>query len=689
MNALIPLRPHSIALHQNAVPSAGGARAAHWLAPTLGAVHSQGLDVAGDLLVAAGNRVCCVWNRKSHALIARWAEAMPIAGVALDQARRYLAIATGAAVRVYRTDSFALAFAYTHPGQVVSVHLGSTGILASADSQGNIHVYAAHTGAPLAAMRHGPGPLVVFVAPAGDFIVSQSTTEVAFLAVGSGQVLRRFSLTDPAPVQVSPYCLGISLIAPFGNRVRLFDTVVHGVFRDLVFDSPVTSVDTFEHGSLLLVTTERGQIGVYHWWTGKCHATYNSFSNPLWCARFNGSPHRVFAAAGEGLVMEIDGGRHVHSYCEAPPIVTAAVHNRSMLMLGDRIGGVTGYELHSAQRRDFSLKHAGSTSAIACNDAVLATGGYDGICHVTAWDGRPVAVLAPERGPVQALALSPDGKMIWIGTRDGAVSAYSIGTMQMLCRYEDRPQSIRSLAVSADGAQLLVGDDGGQLCLRALGQAGHIIERFELGHAVYRCCFDAMRDVLAIGAAGVVRYRAGTTGSARPVQVYAATDLRDFALLDNGQVSTLSLSGELSVFESSGACVARTQLADTRAHRALLAWPHRIATASADATIRVFDYSLNLLAELRHVPQPGEVLWTTAPRGDHPGWLHTTCPDQVLVGQIDGGEHRAWSLSDPRRAAHLELFSSRSHVTQVLTGIEDSCAPAPLPLEASILRLPG
>lgn len=686
MNTLIPLQPHALVAHQGTVHAASDARPGHWFAPTLGAILSPGLDVAGDLLVAVGDRVCCVWHRRTRALVASWAEAAPIAAVALDRPARLLAIATGASVRVYRTDSFALAFAYTHLNQVVSVHVGASGILASADQLGNIHVYATSTGTALATMQHGPGTLVVFVAPDGDFVVSQSTTEVAFLAVDPARVLRRFSLIESPPRQVSPLCLGISLIAPLGNRVRLFDTAAAGAFRDLVFDSPVTSVDTLEHRSLMLITTQTGQIGVYHWWTGRCHATYKSYSNPLWCARFNGGPDRILAAAGEGLVMEIEGGRHVHSYCESPPIVSAHVHNRSMLLLGDRTGRVTGYDLRAARRRDISPVHIGSTSAIACNDAVVATGGYDGACQVTRWDGRTVAVFAPRRGPVQALALSPDGDTIWIGTRDGTVSAFSLETLQSLCVIEDRPKPIRSLALSVDGAQLLVGDDGGQLCLRDLGHGGRVIARDELGHAVYRCCFDPQGDVLAIAGEGVVRCGVGMAGR---VQRYRATNLRDFTLLDNGQVSSLSLTGELAMFDPSGACVARTQLTDSRAHRAVLAWPQRVATASADGTVRVFDYSLRPLAELKHLPQAGAVMWMTTPRDDHPGWLHATHPDRMLVGEIDGDQRRTWPLDDPRRAAHLELYSSRSHVIQVLTGNEESIPPSRLARTTSILRLPG
>jgi hypothetical protein len=95
------------------------------------------------------------------------------------------------------------------------------------------------------------------------------------------------------------------------------------------------------------------------------------------------------------------------------------------------------------------------------------------------------------------------------------------------------------------------------------------------------------------------------------VAIYAGDHIRWFCILDNGEICSLSLGGELRIFEaSSGRYRRQLQLAGPRNHRVVLSQgPDRILAGSADGVVRFFDYELRQLAELHHLRSG--VLWMT------------------------------------------------------------------------------
>ena len=78
-------------------------------------------------------------------------------------------------------------------------------------------------------------------------------------------------------------------------------------------------------------------------------------------------------------------------------------------------------------------------------------------------------------------------------------------------------------------------------------------------------------------------------------------------------------------------------------HRSVLVLSlDRIATASGDGIVRVFDAQLRLVGWLE-VLREG-YLWMTRPVDVRPGWLYTDRPELVDVGERSGAAVQALSL---------------------------------------------
>jgi WD40 repeat protein len=644
---------------------AGVAR--HWVKPKLGQVTS--LDYAAALLAAAGAQVCCVWDTRTGALARRIVEPAPIRCISLSRDGALLALGTGSSVRLYRMQTGELAFEYRHAGLVTSVHIAwRSAHLASADDRGNVDLRDLQGSRLWRHARRRRADLVVFVEQHSRFVSVESREDVKFFDLGSGERTRSFSHRS-APRRGGPHpCTGQLLIAYSGSTVRLFDcgSESRACFTAIDFGSDVTGIDISADQSVFLVAARDRMISFHSMASGRQLWTHETFTTPLLGARF-GPGDSVYAAGGEGLVMELSRGQHVRSYYdESAPIVSAALDpQRRALLVSDRDGGVVHYDLGSGRRSDRFAGHAGSVSVVTCNDELVASGAYDGTCRVRRWDGSPVAVFDLRGGPVQSLALGRSSTRIWIGTMSGAVSCFCLESSERVAGWTDRSVSVRSLGLSGDGGLLVAGDGGGLLTVRDLAGGCSVVMRTRLPGCLYRCRFDGDLSILVSTHAGVSRVEVAT---GRELALYPGEEIRWFCLLDDGRLCSLELAGTLRIFDmASGECVRSVRIGDPRVHRVVLALgPDRIATGSADGIVRFFDYNLALVAELHHLRSG--LLWTTNGADAPPGWLFCDRPELLDVGEARDDKRVAWPASDSRRLAHLTVYNSATHVMESVCG---------------------
>lgn len=661
----VPIGAHrGLAVAAGATAGDAAGPAVHRLRPLLGQVTA--IDHQGSRLAAAGGRVCCVWATRSHALLLRIVVPQPIAAVALSRNGRWLALAAGRQVQVLALPGGAAVLEYEHAAPVQSLHIAAHAPrIASADTAGDLQVRTLECGTVAWCQAHAPGRAIVFLDGTG-----------LRLAVDGDDASQLFDLDGRQPPAVYPYAddeptgplarpIGKVLLAHRGRTLRFFDydSGEQRCARRIELGAEITGIDISADDSTCLAATRPGAIHLFDLYAARWQECQESFTNPLLAAKF-GRGRTVYAAGGEALVLQIEGGRHVRSYGdESPPIVAAAWSAaRRAVLVADRDGGVSRYDLGSGRRIDF-VGHAGSVSAIACAGDQVATGAYDGSARLWHDDGRLLATFSPGDGPVQALAFDAARGALWVGTWGGRVIAYDLrsGAATTLCRLGE---SIRTLGLDTHGRRLVAGDNGGRFQVHDLEGGARLELSAQVAGPAYRARFDGDGSVLVTSADGLRRYR---PGSLLPAAIHACADARWFDALPDGRFAVLGLHGALKLFEpGSLRGVAERRIDDARPHRVVFGAGDRLFTGSGDGALRVFDRDLVPLAGLQRLRRG--VLWTTAATAAHPGWFCTDRPELLAVGRLRDEALEEWGDDDPRRQRHLATFNSASHTMAVVAG---------------------
>lgn len=662
----VPMVPRRGGLAVAASQAAGHAAgpAVHRLRPLLGRVTA--IDHQGSRLAAAGGRVCCVWATRSHELLLRLVVPQPIAAVALSRNGRWLALAVGRQVQVLALPGGEAVFDYEHAAPVQSLHIAAHAPrIASADTAGGLQVRALESGTEVWRHAHRPGRVIVFLHATGSC-----------LAVDGDEDSQLFDLDGTRPPAIHPYAdddptgplaraLGKVLLAHRGSALRFFDydSGQPRCARRIELGAEITSIDISADDRICLAATCTGTIHLFDLYAARWQACQESFTTPLLAAKF-GRGRTVYAAGGEALVLQIEGGRHVRSYGdESPPIVAAAWSAaRRAVLIADRDGGVSRYDLASGRRTDL-IGHAGSVSVVACAGEQVATGAYDGSARLWRDDGSLLASFSPGDGPVQALAFDAVRGALWVGTWGGRVIVYDqrSGAATTVCRLTE---SIRTLGLAADGRHLVAGDNGGRFQVIDLEGGTQPVLSAQVAGPAYRARFDTDGSVLVTSADGLRRYR---PGAMLPTAVYPCDDARWFDVLPDGRFAVLGLHGLLKLFDpGSPHCVGEREIDDPRPHRVVFGAGDRLFTGSGDGGLRVFDRALVPLAELQRLRRG--VLWTTAATAAHPGWCCTDRPELLAVGRVHEGVFDEWADDDPRRQRHLATFNSASHTMAIVAG---------------------
>lgn len=668
--------PVPVPRQQLVLPGAGLAahrtsigRAAHRRRPRLERVTC--LSFGGGLLAAAGGRVCCVWDTRTHELVARLLLALPIGAVWIERTSgRTLMLAAGTEVAVFDLPRAVLSYAHRHAAEVTSVHIsdGST-VAGSVDTLGHVEIHDIAAGQRVQRIETSPGRPRVFV-DRGRHVLVDSGTHSSIYDAATGALRRRFPYDPLERLDLDGLLLNSTLVAPSERWLRWFDCSTHAharCVRDL--GSTIQSIDIDNGRALALAATEAGTIGVFDLDTGEPRACHQSFTVPLMFARF-GADASIYVAGGEALVMHLVDGRHERSYYDesAPLVAMTLPEAAGSVLLSNRDGGLTAVSLRNGRPCASLHGHRGSVSVVTVFGDCVAGGAYDGVLRVFSASTSALLMACDlAQGPIQAITADVRARRLWVGTWAGRVNEVSLDSGEVGASVQVFPSSVRSLALDADRRLLCAGGDAGELRLVDLSATPPqpLAAGLQSGTA-YRVRFDSDGSVLVTAADGVRRYCAADL-TVR--ETFAGQSIRWFDQAA-GRIVALSLGGELTIFDEATHEVQCRALVDSPVnHRSVaFAGAKRLFVASADGLMRVFDERLQLVATLELVRNG--FLWTTPTQEDgHPGWLHTDSDELVEVGErAADGELEVWDAADPRRARHLVKWTSASHVMEIVSG---------------------
>lgn len=660
-NRLTALTPSS------GTSGSGRKRAIHWRRPRLERVTC--LSFGGGLLAAGGGELCCLWDTRTHQLKHRFVAAGTVLAVSVSRDGTALAIATGPTVTVHDIDTGARCLAYEHHSNVTSLHIdGKADLLVSADQSGIVQVRESRSGRIIQTFRDAPGRPIVHT-HGGQYVLVGCESHSTIYDATTGEPLRRFPYGALDPQPQDSLLLDSTLVAPSGSIVRWFDCSrrepAHCV-RDL--GSPIQNIDLHESSSMALAATQDGGLHLFGLSTGTPRIRYESFTTPVLDARFGGRG-TLYVAGGEPLVMQLDAGRHVRSYYDESPLVVsmAIQRERDALLVSDRDGAVVQVSLRDGTCRRSISTEAGSVSVVSSSATHIATGAYDGKLRLFDHDLTALAVIDIAQGPVQAIVLEAQSRCAWVGTWSGRINRIDLDGRCVVQTVEACASSVRSLALDAQGQRLCaVGNDGEVTLFDLFDPSGHprLTHTLHQPGTPYRATFDSEGNLWTCAGDGVRRYR---LGDPKRHELYPCESVRWFEL-SGDKLYALTLSGTLSAFDiASRRELHRTVIDAPVYHRSVaVLGPDRIATASADGFVRVFDSQLRMLATFE-VLRDG-FLWSTPSADAHPGWFHTNRPELLCVGERAEEGLTTYAESDPRRARHLAVFDSAMHVMRIVRG---------------------
>jgi WD40 repeat protein len=164
-----------------------------------------------------------------------------------------------------------------------------------------------------------------------------------------------------------------------------------------------------------------------------------------------------------------------------------------------------GANFSQAQFRDTVFATALGRSPVAAFSPIsgvtgqyMATGDHEG--RLLLWEvsrGRLVQVLNDgESQAIHALAFSPDGDMLAVGTDTGQIWLWPVGGSAQADALFDHQAPVRALAFSPDGTGLASGDDSGQVCLWDLASGMGQWHWAEHQGSIHSLAFNASCDRL-------------------------------------------------------------------------------------------------------------------------------------------------------------------------------------------------
>lgn len=252
--------------------------------------------------------------------------------------------------------------------------------------------------------------------------------------------------------------------------------------------------------------------------------------------------------------------------------------------------------------------------------------------QVHTWEpttGKPIKTLVnlgKTDKPIKALAFSPDGKQLAIGSEDGVLRVIEFGTAKAVYTSPSRNVRIERVAFSPNGKLVAIGDSNSQIGVYVPGGKGNQlamgVQGVDTGGVLGVAFSSDGASVFSCGHDGKVRLTAGPGPDGESVG-NTATKLREF-VGHSGTVTGLAVTTDGKFLVTSGDdktvrvwdVTAGKQLRSFQGHMtkatavAVRGDGKQVASGSEDGAVRVWD--LNAVDDHRAMKESAESLWAVA-----------------------------------------------------------------------------
>ncbi|MBF0628942.1 MAG: caspase family protein [Magnetococcales bacterium] len=214
---------------------------------------------------------------------------------------------------------------------------------------------------------------------------------------------------------------------------------------------------------------------------------------------------RGHAGAVQAVAFVPGSGTYGYS---AKPGTKQAAHRKGFLVTAGVDGEARLWSMITGETVRRFRGHAGPVNAVAVtpDGQTLFTAGEDGA--IKAWkldDGSPVRTLSGHAGPVKSLLLSRDGKNLASGGMDGALRIWNPTSGAMVQEFSGGEGPVLSLSWSGDGSRVAAGHESGAVRVHPLKGGSDLVITAPSGATRGVAMRPDNSQIATAGADGVIR----------------------------------------------------------------------------------------------------------------------------------------------------------------------------------------
>jgi WD40 repeat protein len=426
---------------------------------------SIAVDRRGHLLMAGGQDATVrLWNIETGACLRTQPRKSPISGVALSPDGRLAAVApwkepaelwdVEKAERILSfedRESRVKSFAFTPDGQR----------LVAGYNSGSVELREVPSGKIVSATPEQVGRIEgVAISADGKLALAAGSDNLLNLwDLGTGKKVRTLSGHRWSVFSVSFSPDGRRAVSGAGDAtVGLWD--VETGKRLNVYDtheSEVLAGGFTPDGRRALTASHDQTVAMWDWPTGKRLRTYGPTHGTPWSLAVVPDGKSFFIANGSSaLRWDIQSGQSVSYKVDSGGVNSVAISSdgRSFLCGGNSMhlwDAVAGREV-----RIFRASNAVNPVAF-CPDGRHVLAGKDELLKWKIETGEPVGPLEGPRSRIEALAVSPEGRLAATGDIDGTLALWDLQANAAVRVSPLSPRDFRSMAFSPDGSTLATG----------------------------------------------------------------------------------------------------------------------------------------------------------------------------------------------------------------------------------------
>jgi len=403
-------------------------------------------------VLARGQSVAHVYDIASGSEVAAVQQPGEVTSLAFSPNGAYLVTTGRRNGFVWDTKTWALLHTLTgHSAAIDDVAFTASGLVLTASIDASARLWDPATGESLFTMigQHQQKILAVAASPTTGAPVTASGDATAriWYPLGAVPILLAGHTEAVTGVEFAPSG-SLLLTWSVDGTARLWDTRIAQLQTVGTHAASVTGVSFDPRGKVVL---SAGADGTAKLWRGST-ATTLAHGGAVVRARFVGGGAQVLTAGDDGAakLWRTADGALLHTYEHGAPVAAALPIGDGILTAGSD-GMLKSWTTKGVLRWTVQQGASITSADVSPDGGTIAAGSIDGTVRLWGRDGRALATLVGEAGPVDSVTFSPSGALVATAGADDRTFVWDVATGKLRYAVGGHPLGVTTVAFSPDG----------------------------------------------------------------------------------------------------------------------------------------------------------------------------------------------------------------------------------------------